>query len=84
MSEQSGRSDDASLPTTMQTSVIADILAEEDLYKVIGASRSCTSAELRRCYLERSKMCHPDKVPDHIESTRSATSLTTGVKVLTV
>lgn len=69
MSEQSGRSDDASLPTTMQTSVIADILAEEDLYKVIGASRSCTSAELRRCYLERSKMCHPDKVPDHIEST---------------
>jgi hypothetical protein len=37
---------------------------------VLGAKRGYTSAELRRCYLERSKICHPDKPPFHSDSTR--------------
>ncbi|KAH6676346.1 putative DnaJ like protein subfamily B member 11 [Halenospora varia] len=43
--------------------IIQHVLHEEDLYKILGASRSATPAELRRCYLERSKICHPDKPP---------------------
>ncbi|KAG9234061.1 putative DnaJ like protein subfamily B member 11 [Amylocarpus encephaloides] len=49
--------------------IIRDVLYEEDLYKILGAPRSASAAELRRCYLERSKICHPDKPPFHPEST---------------
>ncbi|EHK99603.1 putative DnaJ like protein subfamily B member 11 [Glarea lozoyensis 74030] len=49
--------------------IIQDVLHEEDLYKILGAPRGASAAELRRCYLERSKICHPDKPPFHPEST---------------
>lgn len=49
--------------------IIQNILHEEDLYNILGASRSASAAELRRCYLERSKICHPDKPPFHAQST---------------
>jgi len=35
----------------------------------LGAARTASPAELRRCYLERSKICHPDKPPFHPLST---------------
>lgn len=49
--------------------IIQDVLHEEDLYKILGASRSASAADLRRCYLERSKIFHPDKPPLHPLST---------------
>jgi len=49
--------------------IIQSILHEEDLYKILGASRSASPLELRRYYLERSKICHPDKPPFHPLST---------------
>ncbi|CAL3962723.1 hypothetical protein PZA11_000204 [Diplocarpon coronariae] len=49
--------------------IIQDVLHEEDLYKILGAPRSASPAELRRFYLERSKICHPDKPPFHELST---------------
>ncbi|TVY43269.1 DnaJ-like proteinsubfamily C member [Lachnellula subtilissima] len=49
--------------------IIQSILHEEDLYIILGAPRSATPAELRRCYLERSRICHPDKPPFHPLST---------------
>jgi len=49
--------------------IIQDVLEEEDLYKILGAARNASAAELRRCYLERSKICHPDKPPFHPLST---------------
>ncbi|KAF3938125.1 hypothetical protein ABW19_dt0208925 [Dactylella cylindrospora] len=39
------------------------------LYKVLGAPRNASAAEIRRCYLERGKICHPDKIPFHPDST---------------
>ncbi|KAG9241697.1 putative DnaJ like protein subfamily B member 11 [Calycina marina] len=50
-------------------SVIQRVLQEEDLYKIVGASRTATAQELRRCYLERSQIVHPDKLPFHPDST---------------
>ncbi|RDL40008.1 Uncharacterized protein BP5553_04348 [Venustampulla echinocandica] len=49
--------------------IIHHILNEEDLYKVLGAPRTASASELRRCYLDRSKICHPDKPPFHPLST---------------
>jgi len=54
---------------TVKNTIITDILKEEDLYQILGASRSSSAPDLRRCYLERSKICHPDKLPYHPFST---------------
>lgn len=62
--------------------VIHCILAEEDLYKILGAQRSASYAELRRCYLERSKICHPDKIPFHPLSTRAFQRLAFAFEIL--
>ncbi|KAJ8067770.1 hypothetical protein OCU04_003371 [Sclerotinia nivalis] len=62
--------------------VIQNILAEEDLYKILGAQRSASYAELRRCYLERSKICHPDKIPFHPLSTRAFQRLAFAFEIL--
>merc|ERR1712230_15767 len=57
---------------TQKDDIIQSVLHEEDLYQILGAPRTASPAELRRCYLERSKICHPDKPPFHELSTRSA------------
>ncbi|KAI9827260.1 MAG: hypothetical protein M1832_005398 [Thelocarpon impressellum] len=68
--------------SSAKNAVIDDILCEEDLYRVIGAPRSCTPMELRRCYLERSKICHPDKPPFHPQSTRAFQKLGFAFEIL--
>lgn len=47
---------------TKSRAVIKEILAEDDLYKVLGISRSSPADRLtlRRAYLSRSKSCHPE------------------------
>merc|ERR1712230_325594 len=54
---------------TQKDDIIHSVLREEDLYQILGAPRTASPAELRRCYLERSKTCHPDKPPFHELST---------------
>ncbi|TVY18639.1 Chaperone protein dnaJ 39 [Lachnellula arida] len=49
--------------------IIQSILHEEDLYIILGAPRSATPAELRKFYLDRSRITHPDKPPFHPLST---------------
>ena len=33
-------------------------------YKVLGVSESCTDAELKKAYRDKSKKWHPDQNPD--------------------
>ncbi|KAI9851855.1 MAG: hypothetical protein M1838_002571 [Thelocarpon superellum] len=68
--------------TASKNDVIDDILREDDLYKVLGASRSSTATELRRCYLDRSKICHPDKPPFHPQSTSAFQKLGLAFEIL--
>lgn len=53
----------------IKSDIINDILQEEDLYKILGAWRRASPSDLRRCYLERAKLIHPDKLPYHELST---------------
>ncbi|KAK0530164.1 hypothetical protein OC834_003403 [Tilletia horrida] len=49
--------------------VIDSIIAEQDLYKVLGIKRNAKADEVRRAFLNRSRVCHPDKFPNYPAST---------------
>ncbi|PWN45071.1 DnaJ-domain-containing protein [Ceraceosorus guamensis] len=46
-------------------SVIDGIAEEEDLYKVLGIRKTAKQDEVRRGFLARSRVCHPDKMPSY-------------------
>lgn len=60
----------------------AEVLSEFDLYKVLGAPRHATDAELRRHYLERSRILHPDKPPALASSTEAFQRLSHAYEIL--
>ncbi|KAK7691129.1 hypothetical protein QCA50_006232 [Cerrena zonata] len=64
--------------------VIKEILAEDDLYKVLGISETSPADRLtlRRAYLSRSKSCHPDKFPDSPEATEAFQKVSVAYDVL--
>ncbi|KAA1467380.1 DnaJ-domain-containing protein [Dentipellis sp. KUC8613] len=64
--------------------VIAEILAQTDLYKVLGIdfAPELDKLELRRAYLARSKACHPDKFPDNPEATVAFQKVSVAYNVL--
>ncbi|THH21254.1 hypothetical protein EW146_g242 [Bondarzewia mesenterica] len=67
-----------------QCAAIAEILAENDLYEILGVRRAKTldKMELRRAYISRSKACHPDKFPDNPEATLAFQKLSVAYDVL--
>lgn len=40
--------------------VIDSIVAQEDLYEILGVKRSAKTDEIRRGFLNRSRVCHPE------------------------
>ncbi|ODQ53889.1 DnaJ-domain-containing protein [Saitoella complicata NRRL Y-17804] len=46
------------------TRIVEEILQLDDLYQILGASRTSKPEELRRAYLDRCRICHPDKLPN--------------------
>ncbi|KZF23225.1 DnaJ-domain-containing protein [Xylona heveae TC161] len=69
-------------PYAATEAMIDAIIREEDLYKILGASRTSSPSDLRRCYLERSKLCHPDKNPTHPSSTSAFQRLAFAFEIL--
>ncbi|KAH9943707.1 DnaJ-domain-containing protein [Amylocystis lapponica] len=64
--------------------VIDEILSQNDLYQILGISRTSRidKLSLRRAYLSRSKACHPDKFPDNPEATRAFQKVSVAYDVL--
>ncbi|KAG6374296.1 hypothetical protein JVT61DRAFT_4318 [Boletus reticuloceps] len=52
---------------------ICEVLSTNDLYHILGVSRSpvIDRLTLRRAYLSRSKACHPDKCPGNPDATHA-------------
>ncbi|KAG8807259.1 hypothetical protein FRC17_004549, partial [Serendipita sp. 399] len=50
---------------------IDDVLKKDNLYDILGVTPRVVDdpAALRRAYLARSRRCHPDKYPEHPQST---------------
>jgi len=51
--------------------VVDDICGESNLYKILGVEQTCSSEELRRAYISRSRICHPDKFPEYPKATEA-------------
>lgn len=45
--------------------VIDEIIRQEDLYDVLAVKRNAKGEEIRRGFLNRSRVCHPDKLPNY-------------------
>ncbi|KAK5140046.1 hypothetical protein LTR04_003188 [Oleoguttula sp. CCFEE 6159] len=65
-----------------KTALIESILHDEDLYRILGAPRTCSAIDIRRHYLDRSKICHPDKPPFHPDSTSAFQRLAFAYEIL--
>ncbi|KAI9359335.1 DnaJ domain-containing protein [Zopfochytrium polystomum] len=49
------------MPEQDPQEVIASVLYHDNLYARLGISRTATSNDIRRAYLRRSLLCHPDR-----------------------
>ncbi|KAI5476700.1 hypothetical protein MNV49_007358 [Pseudohyphozyma bogoriensis] len=45
------------------------INATENLYEILGVGKKAKSEEIRRGFLSRSRVCHPDKLPHYPQAT---------------
>ncbi|KAF7330435.1 DnaJ-domain-containing protein [Mycena venus] len=72
------------LPSPERTKALNEVLAHEDLYAILGVSKSdnLDKMALRRAYLTRSKACHPDKFPDNPDATYAFQKIAVAYSVL--
>ncbi|GAA5871159.1 hypothetical protein JCM3774_006808 [Rhodotorula dairenensis] len=59
----------AGLPRGDAEDLVDEINVEEDLYKILGVKRRAKTDEVRRAFLARSRVIHPDKLPFYSPST---------------
>ncbi|KAF6759896.1 hypothetical protein DFP72DRAFT_960765 [Ephemerocybe angulata] len=65
-------------------SLIQDILRDNDLYSILGLSNKGLHDKLtlRRAYLARSRLCHPDKFPSNPDATQAFQKVSVAYNVL--
>ncbi|KAF5342126.1 hypothetical protein D9611_001439 [Ephemerocybe angulata] len=65
-------------------SLIRDILRDNDLYSILGLSNKGLHDKLtlRRAYLARSRLCHPDKFPSNPDATQAFQKVSVAYNVL--
>ena len=49
----------------VKIAVIDEIVLKEDLYEVLGVKKNAKNEDIRRGFLNRSRICHPDKMPNY-------------------
>ncbi|GAA6010654.1 hypothetical protein JCM11491_003012 [Sporobolomyces phaffii] len=49
--------------------LVDQINQTDELYEILGIGKRAKSEEIRRGFLARSRICHPDKLPDYAPST---------------
>ncbi|CAB4419558.1 unnamed protein product [Rhizophagus irregularis] len=62
--------------------IVDDICAESNLYNILGVERTCSTEELRRAYISRSRICHPDKFPEYPKATEAFQKLSYSYETL--
>ncbi|KAF9080170.1 hypothetical protein BGX23_002546 [Mortierella sp. AD031] len=71
-------------PTTPEEryKIVDDILETENLYRVLAVGRNATSEEIRRAYIAKSRVCHPDKFPEYPRATEAFQKLSLAYETL--
>lgn len=66
------------------TQEMLQVLSSDDLYCILGVSRSPTidKVTIRRAYLSRSRACHPDKFPGNPDATSAFQKVSVAYDVL--
>ncbi|CAG8501215.1 3005_t:CDS:2 [Ambispora leptoticha] len=62
--------------------VVDEICQETNLYNILGIERTATSEELRKAYISRSRICHPDKFPGYPKATEAFQKLSYAYETL--
>ncbi|CAG8529390.1 7787_t:CDS:2 [Paraglomus occultum] len=51
--------------------VVDEICKETNLYSILGVERTAVQEDLRKAYISRSRICHPDKFPEYPKATEA-------------
>jgi curved DNA-binding protein CbpA len=52
--------------------IVDEILSAPNYYRVLGVQKHATTEDIRRAYIKKSRICHPDKfVPSYPAATES-------------
>ncbi|CAH7676863.1 expressed protein [Phakopsora pachyrhizi] len=61
--------------TAQKIALVDQILKEDDLYTIIGLKRINSTSygpnDIKKAYIARSRLCHPDKLPNYPKSTEA-------------
>ncbi|KAI8098682.1 uncharacterized protein BX664DRAFT_367584 [Halteromyces radiatus] len=50
-------------------SIVKEILSASNYYDVLNVDRTATTDEIRKAYIQKSRACHPDKIPNDPRAT---------------
>ncbi|KAG0350424.1 hypothetical protein BG005_010056 [Podila minutissima] len=80
----SRRGQESKAPTTPEEryQIVDSILETENLYRVLAINRNATSEEIRRAYIAKSRVCHPDKFPEYPRATEAFQKLSLAYETL--
>ncbi|ORY04855.1 DnaJ-domain-containing protein [Basidiobolus meristosporus CBS 931.73] len=62
--------------------LVEEILAESNLYTILGVVNTASTEEIRRAYISRSRICHPDKLPGISKATEAFQKISTAYETL--
>ncbi|KAF9578537.1 hypothetical protein BGW38_005608 [Lunasporangiospora selenospora] len=62
--------------------IVDDILETQNLYRVLAVNRNATAEEIRRAYIAKSRVCHPDKFPEYPRATEAFQKLSLAYETL--
>ncbi|ORX98740.1 DnaJ-domain-containing protein [Basidiobolus meristosporus CBS 931.73] len=62
--------------------LVEDILAASNLYDTLGIPPTAAPEDIRRAYISRSRICHPDKLPDNNQATEAFQKISVAYETL--
>ncbi|OLL25503.1 Chaperone protein dnaJ 49 [Neolecta irregularis DAH-3] len=70
--------------TQEKLKIVESILKEDDLYILLDVKRNCSGEELRRAYLDKCRLIHPDKFQNNSRSTSAFQKVSFAYQILSV
>ncbi|CAO3650556.1 unnamed protein product [Cunninghamella blakesleeana] len=55
----------------VQYTMVDNVLSASNHYEVLGVDKNVSTEDIRKAYLQRSRLCHPDKIPNHPQAAES-------------